>query len=217
MNSPFNGNFRVSQCFSSAHDGLDLVGIDSKEIHSTVNGTVERAGWENAINHSQGFGQYVRIKKDDTNERYYFGHMSKVNVSVGQHVNICDVIGIMGNTGHSTGPHCHYCVRNNGSKAEILNVCDISGIPNAFGTYNDGYEQAPAVEPINEPTSGFNVGDTVRYRSFYRSSTDGVDKAIIKDDWRTGVITKVLSNGAHNPYLIDNGKCWINDGDIHNI
>ena len=41
MNSPYNGKFRVSQQYKgTAHDGLDLVGIDSKEIHSTVNGVV---------------------------------------------------------------------------------------------------------------------------------------------------------------------------------
>lgn len=46
MNSPYNGKFRVSQQFKgSAHDGLDLVGVDSKEVHSTVNGIVEKAGW----------------------------------------------------------------------------------------------------------------------------------------------------------------------------
>lgn len=136
MNSPYNGKFRVSQEFKgAAHDGLDLVGVDSKEIHSTINGVVEKAGWENPINHKQGFGLYVRIKKDGTNERYYFGHLSSVNVKAGQHVKITDVIGIEGSTGKSTGSHCHYCCRNNGSKAEIKDICAISGIPNAIGTY----------------------------------------------------------------------------------
>ena len=47
MNSPYMGRFTVTQAYSSAHDGLDLVGLDSKQIHSTVNGTVIHAGWEN--------------------------------------------------------------------------------------------------------------------------------------------------------------------------
>ena len=55
MNSPYMGNFKVTQKYSDSHDGLDLVGKDSKEIHSTVNGIVEFAGWENPNNHSQGF------------------------------------------------------------------------------------------------------------------------------------------------------------------
>lgn len=140
MNSPYNGKFRVSQKYKgSAHDGLDLVGIDSKEIHSTVNGVVERAGWENPSNHKQGFGQYVRIKKDSSDDRYYFGHLSEVKVKVGDHVKITDVIGIEGNTGYSFGSHCHYCIRSNASKSQIKDVSAISGIPNALGTYDDGY------------------------------------------------------------------------------
>ena len=71
MNSPYNGKFKVSQLFKGAvHDGLDLVGIDSKEVHSTVNGVVEKAGWENVLNRKQGFGLYVRIKKTDS--QYFF-------------------------------------------------------------------------------------------------------------------------------------------------
>lgn len=140
MNSPYNGKFRVSQQFKgSAHDGLDLVGIDSKEIHSTVNGVVERAGWENPANHKQGFGQYVRIKQDGSEDRYYFGHLSKVNVKVGDKVKITDVIGIEGSTGKSTGSHCHYCIRGKASHSQVRDVCAISGIPNKLGTYDDGY------------------------------------------------------------------------------
>ncbi len=141
MNSPYNGKFRVSNLFSpSRHDGIDLVGIDSKEIHSTVNGTVERAGWENPADQKQGFGIYVRIKKENSNDKYYFGHMSRVTVSAGESVKIGDIIGIEGSTGYSTGSHCHYCIRGNGSKAEIKDVSVISGIPNKLGIYDDGYK-----------------------------------------------------------------------------
>jgi murein DD-endopeptidase MepM/ murein hydrolase activator NlpD len=154
INSPYMGDFKVTQTKHANHDGLDLVGIDSKEIHSTVNGIVERAGWENEKDHNQGFGQYVRIKKDNTEDRYYFGHMSKVKVKVGQRVKITDVIGIEGSTGKSTGSHCHYCVRGHASKAEIKDVCVISGIPNKLGIYNDGYvgEYKGADKPSQQKT-----------------------------------------------------------------
>ena len=61
MNSPYMEKFKVTQAYKgdSVHDGLDLVGIDSKEIHATIGGTVHYAGLENAADHSQGFGQYV--------------------------------------------------------------------------------------------------------------------------------------------------------------
>lgn len=140
MNSPYNGKFRVSQIFKgSAHDGLDLVGVDSKEVHSTVKGIVEKAGWENMANKKQGFGLYVRIRKDDSVDKYYFGHLSQVKVAAGQAVNVGDVIGIEGSTGKSTGSHCHYCVRGNGSRSQIRDINAISDIPNKLGTYDDGY------------------------------------------------------------------------------
>jgi murein DD-endopeptidase MepM/ murein hydrolase activator NlpD len=162
MNSPYMGKFRVSQEFKgSAHDGLDLVGIDSKEIHSTVNGIVERAGWENPNNKKQGFGQYVRIKKDGTEERYYFGHLSEVKVKVGQRVKITDVIGIEGSTGKSTGSHCHYCCRNNASKSEILDISKISGIPNKIGTYDDGYAAKLAQKAVQAPAPSMKTNEQV--------------------------------------------------------
>lgn len=140
MNSPYNGKFRVSQLFKGvAHDGLDLVGIDSKEVHSTVNGLVEKAGWENPQNPKQGFGLYVRIRKEGSIDKYYFGHLSKLSVSSGQTVRIGDVIGIEGSTGNSTGSHCHYCARGNGAPNLIRDIPAISGIPNKLGTYDDGY------------------------------------------------------------------------------
>ena len=141
MNSPYNGKFKVTQEFKGKkHDGLDLVGLESKEVHSTVNGTVERASWENAKNKFQGFGLYVRIKKDGSVDKYYFGHLSKIKVRVGQKVKIGDVIGIEGSTGYSTGSHCHYCVRGYGLKSFIRDVSKISGIPNKRGIFDDGYK-----------------------------------------------------------------------------
>lgn len=140
MNSPYNGKFKVTQLFNAAtHDGLDLVGIDSKEIHSTVNGVVEKAGWENILNKKQGFGLYVRIKRDGTDDKYYYGHMSQVKVTKGQRVAVGDIIGIEGSTGNSTGSHCHYCARGNGSKSLIRDICAISGIPNKLDVFDDGF------------------------------------------------------------------------------
>lgn len=149
MNSPYNGKFRVSQQFKGAqHDGLDLVGVENKEIHSTVNGVVEKAGWENSKNKKQGFGLYVRIKQEGTVDKYYFGHLSELKVKAGQRVKIGDVIGIEGNTGNSTGSHCHYCARGNGLKSQIRNISDISGIPNVLGTYDDGYTSKKTVSQL---------------------------------------------------------------------
>lgn len=144
MNSPYMGRFQISQAYKgAAHDGLDLVGIDSKEIHATATGEVVFAGWENPSNHSQGFGQYVVILADGL--YYHYGHLSEIRVSVGQQVRCTNVIGIEGSTGSSTGSHCHYCVRTSMSPGTALDVCAISGIPNdEWGIYDDGYRPGQA-------------------------------------------------------------------------
>lgn len=160
MNSPYMGKFQISQAYKgAAHDGLDLVGIDSKEIHATATGEVVFAGWENPGNHSQGFGQYVVILADSL--YYHYGHLSEIRVSVGQQVRCTDVIGIEGSTGSSTGSHCHYCVRTSMSPGTALDVCAISGIPNdEWGIYDDGYRpQAQAQTPVQRTFSPDNSAD----------------------------------------------------------
>ena len=149
MNSPYEGKFQVTQTQHSAHDGLDLVGIDSKEIHATVNGVVQYAGWENPNNHKQGFGQYVCIKGND-GKYYYYGHLSEILVKTGERVKCTQVIGIEGSTGYSTGSHCHYCIRPQFAAGNAYSTPQISGIPNALGVYDDGYR--PSQKPQDEPT-----------------------------------------------------------------
>ena len=140
MNSPYMGNFFVSQKFSNTHNGLDLVGLDSKEIHATVNGIVHYAGWENPNNHLQGFGQYVCIRSESTGKYYYYGHLSEIKVKTGDYISITDVIGIEGSTGHSTGSHLHYECRPKFCKGDYCDIVSISGIKNELTTIqNDGY------------------------------------------------------------------------------
>lgn len=153
MKCPYKGKFRVSQEFKGiSHDGLDLVGVDSKNIYSTIDGVVEKSGWENPNNKLQGFGLYVRIKKDGNSDRYYFGHLSKVNVKSGQKVKAGDLIGIEGSTGRSTGSHCHYCARGDGSFAKIRDISQISGIPNELGVYTAGIEKQAPQKTDNKKT-----------------------------------------------------------------
>lgn len=183
MNSPFNGRFQVTQKFKGAdHDGLDLVGLDSKEIHSTVNGTVRYAGWENSKNHRQGFGQYVCVRSDSDGNYYYFGHMSEIKAKTGDKVKIGQVIGIEGDTGYSFGSHCHYCVRKNYAKGNFLNVCEISGIPNELGIYDDG---AAAAKPKNTTPS---------------KSVDEVAKEVINGKWGNGADRKKKLEAAGYNY-----------------
>lgn len=154
MNAPYNGDFYETQQYTHGnHDGLDLVGVTHKEIHCVYSGVVIHAGWENENNHSQGFGQYVAIRQDQSNRVWYYGHMSEIKCKMGEHINIGDIVGIEGTTGYSTGNHLHICVRENGIKGCDLNVSQILGIPNILNNinnpYNDGYEPVNSADNLS--------------------------------------------------------------------
>lgn len=165
MNSPYEGKFKVSQQYKPGiHDGLDLVGIDGKEIHSCANADVIWVGWENPADHSQGFGYYVATKDavagaDGIHKVRYYGHLTENSskVKVGDKVKITDVLGVEGHTGHVIpdgpgGAHCHYEIRADFYKgAKVYNVATESGIPNVEnGVYDDGYRSGAATQSAPE-------------------------------------------------------------------
>jgi murein DD-endopeptidase MepM/ murein hydrolase activator NlpD len=87
-----------------AHKGVDLAAPVGTPIYATADGTVSRADWFSS------YGLYVAIEHGgDIQTRY--GHMSRLNVAAGQQVRKGEVIGYVGSTGRSTGPHLHYEVR----------------------------------------------------------------------------------------------------------
>lgn len=152
--SPYKGKFRVSQEFKgTAHQGLDLVGVDSKEIYATVDGVVQVSG----NNDPNGFGIYVRILGDDGN-LYYYGHMSSTVVKVGDRVKCGEKISTEGSSGKSTGSHCHYEIRKTLNKSSYLDVCVISGIPNQIGTYTDNSYKAEKATVQSKKTLTINAG-----------------------------------------------------------
>ena len=84
-------------------------------IFACTDGTVTRAGWD-----PWGLGLHVRIDHGNGYETVY-GHMSSINISYGQRVSRGSVVGVMGSTGRSTGPHVHFMVNFNGSAQNPLN------------------------------------------------------------------------------------------------
>lgn len=150
MNSPFMGNFKVTQKYiPGQHNGLDMVALSTANVHATVSGIVEYSGWENNDNPKQGFGLYVCIRSYYNGETIYayFGHLSETKVRTGDSVKITDIIGIQGDTGNSTGPHLHYEIRRGFFKgAEVIDPVEFSGIENQLDiVQNDGYMEAKQV------------------------------------------------------------------------
>lgn len=91
------------------HPGLDLAGTIGDPIKATANGIVSYAGVKG------GYGNCVMIKHAYGYETLY-GHMSEINVRIGQKIKASEIIGKLGNTGRSTGPHVHYEVIYNKEK-----------------------------------------------------------------------------------------------------
>jgi murein DD-endopeptidase MepM/ murein hydrolase activator NlpD len=89
------------------HPGIDFKGAKGDAVKSTANGKVVHASWYG------GYGNCIIIKHMGDFETLY-GHLSHINVTVGQEVKVGQVIGEVGSTGHSTGSHLHYEVRKNG-------------------------------------------------------------------------------------------------------
>jgi hypothetical protein len=94
------------------HKGLDFTARQGTPIYATGNGVVKMAG-----NSSNGFGNHVIINHGYGYESLY-GHMYRVKVKSGQRVKRGQVIGWVGSTGKSTGPHCHYEVHIGGHEVD---------------------------------------------------------------------------------------------------
>ncbi|MBW4484988.1 MAG: M23 family metallopeptidase [Tildeniella torsiva UHER 1998/13D] len=89
------------------HEGVDFAGPMGKPILATAEGVVVRADYNG------GYGNHVRIDHGYNYETLY-GHLSKLEVNIGDRVKRGDIVGYLGSTGRSSGPHLHYSVYRNG-------------------------------------------------------------------------------------------------------
>ncbi len=101
--------YRIDPVYKTVkmHAGLDFAAPQGTPIYATANGRITTAG-----NSGDGYGNHVIIDHGYGYETLY-GHMYKVKVRNGQHVKRGEIIGYVGSTGKSTGPHCHYEVHKN--------------------------------------------------------------------------------------------------------
>jgi murein DD-endopeptidase MepM/ murein hydrolase activator NlpD len=97
------------------HEGMDFTAKTGTPIYATGDGVVERAD-----NTASGFGNHIVIRHGFGYETLY-GHLSKYKCRAGQRINRGDIIGYVGSTGRSEGPHLHYEVHKNGKVVNPLN------------------------------------------------------------------------------------------------
>jgi murein DD-endopeptidase MepM/ murein hydrolase activator NlpD len=116
VRKPIEGEIDLSSTFGvrldpflrrpAMHTGLDMRGEMGDPVHVTASGRVTVAGREG------GYGNMVEVDHGNGFSTRY-GHLSAIEVKVGQHVRLGQVIGRIGSTGRSTGPHLHYETRIN--------------------------------------------------------------------------------------------------------
>ena len=125
MSSPFGYRPDPFLGRPALHPGVDLVQPYGSQIKATAAGRVTRAGWLG------GYGQMVEIDHGNGLVTRY-GHMSEVLVAEGDAVRAGEILGRIGSSGRSTGPHLHYEVRIDGEAVDPERFLDAgAGVGNA--------------------------------------------------------------------------------------
>ena len=109
LSSPTKGGY-VSSTFgevrsNSVHKGIDIAKDLGEDVSAALEGEVIYAGYNNG-----GYGNLI-ILQHNNNMKTYYAHLSNIYVSVGEIVKKNDLIGEIGSTGNSTGPHLHFELR----------------------------------------------------------------------------------------------------------
>ena len=109
MAVPSRGSISSSfgQRWGRMHEGIDIAANTGEPIYAAMDGKVVYSGWAN------GYGKMIRIQHKNNIETIY-GHCSRLRVAVGTSVKKGQLIGDVGSTGNSTGPHLHFEVRIQG-------------------------------------------------------------------------------------------------------
>lgn len=99
--SPFGWRIHPVYGEPHFHTGIDIANNIGTPIHATADGTVKYTGWQ------EGYGKVVVLEHKFGYSTVY-GHLSTIKVKPGQKISRGEVVGLMGDTGTSTGPHLHY-------------------------------------------------------------------------------------------------------------
>lgn len=138
--------------YKKMHKGVDFAAPRGTPILAAGSGVVERA------NRFGSFGNYIKIRHTDGYKTAY-AHLKGFNVKKGQRVRQDDVIGYVGTTGRSTGPHLHYEVHHNGKAINPRKLSQLSGKPlaksemAAFTARRGEIDALRATAPVIAPVS----------------------------------------------------------------
>ncbi|MGM0460949.1 MAG: M23 family metallopeptidase [Fibrobacterota bacterium] len=97
------------------HEGIDIVGTIGDSVIAPADGVCTYVGV------TEGYGKMIEVRHRNSGYYTRYAHLSGFNITEGEIVKRGDLIGFLGNTGTSTGPHLHYEVRNNDRWGKALN------------------------------------------------------------------------------------------------
>ena len=111
LSRPTEGGY-ISSLFGevrkpSIHKGIDIAKSLGADVNASLEGKVIQAGYNNG-----GYGNLI-VLEHSNNMKTYYAHLSNIYVNVGEMVKQGDIIGAIGSTGNSTGPHLHFELRIN--------------------------------------------------------------------------------------------------------
>jgi len=117
---PVDGSYPITSGFgwrwSGWHNGIDIGAPRGTPVKASDSGVITYAAW------SGNYGKLVKIDHGGGKTVTYYAHLSTIDVAVGQQVERGQVIGKVGNTGRSTGPHLHFEIRLDGSPVNPISV-----------------------------------------------------------------------------------------------
>lgn len=130
LKRPFGPEHRISSPFGNRsidgtgefHNGYDFAVPVGTPVMACADGAVFRCGWQNEVDHKEGYGyriwQEIELDDNGRKRRFYiwYGHLSKILIVEGGRIKEGQEIGLSGNTGRSTGPHCHVGCREKDMK-----------------------------------------------------------------------------------------------------
>jgi murein DD-endopeptidase MepM/ murein hydrolase activator NlpD len=147
-------DFAIYGGFSAQDAGRNVVAAAAGDVIISHDGEFDRCTSGDCAG-GGGFGNYVAIRHADGKVTYY-GHMRRgsVRVGVGARVTCGQVIGLVGSSGHSTGPHCHFEVRVGGTADDPFAARSGCGGGLSYWVSQGGYRALPAetCEPSSTPT-----------------------------------------------------------------
>lgn len=180
MASPVKGTVSCEWRGYKNHSGIDIACPTGTTVHAAYAGTVKKAGWGVVAGRS-GYGVVVR---NPDGESQYYGHLSRIQVKVGQKVKMGEQIALSGATGNVTGPHLHFETWKRGARGQY------GGDTNPRVHFNShhlkvgsttGQKKTALTRSIAAGLNVRTVQKQLKAAGYYSGRIDGKDKEMTAD------------------------------------